>query len=102
MSTEHRTRLTRQSLSGTLLLKLAQMFPSSTLRLIQRTRDRGVRTFASEPNGERLLAAAEATRRLFREKRALELYRLAVRAGLANKDRAYCKTQIARLKAARV
>lgn len=96
------SRLERSTsgVSGPLLRKLAPLFPSSTLRLLRQTRERGVRTLEDEWNAHRILAAAEAMRALFRERKALELYRLAVKKGLSNADRAHCRTQMKALKQA--
>ncbi len=96
------SRLERSTsgVSGPLLRNLAPLFPSSTLRLLRQTRERGVRTLEDEWNAHRILAAAEAMRALFRERKALELYRLAVKKGLSNADRAHCRTQMKALKQA--
>lgn len=94
------SRLPRSThgISGPLLRALAPLFPSRTLRLLRQTRDRGVRTLHGEWNAHRLVAAAEAMRALFRERKALELYRLAVKQDLSAADRTLCRAQIKALK----
>lgn len=87
-----------RGLSGTLLRTLAALYPSSTLRLLRDTRPKGIRSFDDETDGERLLAAAEAMRALFRGQKARKLYRLAVQAGLSKMDKRLCQKRVLELK----
>jgi hypothetical protein len=80
------------------LRKLAELFPSGTLALLRETRPRGVRSLADEYQGSRLVAAAEAMRALARERKAVDLYARAVRAGLSKEDRTLCRARMAKLK----
>lgn len=84
-------------ISGETFETLIGLTPALALKLVRQTRPKGVRRWADEQDGLRLMYAAAASERLHRRKKAAELYKLAIKVGLHPGALTRCRQALAAL-----